>query len=446
MDIANRLGGEIVRLWVASVDFREDMAASENLMQRCADIYRKLRNTFRFLLGNLHGFDPARDRVPEAELAAPRPLHAGPHPRPDGEDPGLVRGFEFHRVYHAVNEFAIVDLSSFYLDVLKDRMYTFAPTSHERRSAQTVLWQITEALVRLVAPILSFTADEVWEYLPAVEGREASVHLALFPRPEEIFSEDPAPLLEEWKQIFAVRDEALRISSKRLARRSSIGKGLEAELEITASGELFTTCCATCRGPERDSQCLRSVTVDLTDVRDSGIVALPATGHKCARCWNFMPEVSDYGIWKNVCTRCQDGSEGNGHRPAATRGGCPVSSPFPAAFPGCCSSRRSSSSPTALTKIWVAAHIRLGGAIPVIPRVLRITHWTNEGAAFSLFAESASPHIVRWALVGFSLAAALVVLIVLVAWATASLSPPSPWRSSWAARWATSTTASSTAR
>ncbi len=91
--------------------------------------------------------------------------------------------FEFHRVYHAVNEFAIVDLSSFYLDVLKDRMYTFAPTSHARRSAQTVLWQITEALVRLVAPILSFTADEVWDYLPEVEGREASVHLAQFPTP-----------------------------------------------------------------------------------------------------------------------------------------------------------------------------------------------------------------------------------------------------------------------
>ena len=99
--------------------------------------------------------------------------------------------FEFHRVYQAVNEFAIVDLSAFYLDVLKDRMYTFAPTSQARRSAQTVLWQITEALVRLVAPIMSFTADEVWEHLPAVEGRPASVHLALFPKPEEIFSRGP---------------------------------------------------------------------------------------------------------------------------------------------------------------------------------------------------------------------------------------------------------------
>src|ERR1019366_817170 len=101
-------------------------------------------------------------------------------------------GVEFHRVYQAVNEFAIVDLSSFYLDVLKDRMYTFAPTSKERRSAQTVLWQITETLTRLVAPILTFTADEVWEHLPAVEGREASVHLAQFPAPAEVFSEDPS--------------------------------------------------------------------------------------------------------------------------------------------------------------------------------------------------------------------------------------------------------------
>ena len=135
-----------------------------------------------------------------------------------------------------MNEFAIVDLSAFYLDVLKDRMYTFAPTSHERRSAQTVLWQITETLVRLVAPILSFTADEVWDYLPAVEGREASVHLALFPKPEEVFTEEPSQLLEEWRQLFEVRDLALRVLEA--ARQNKIiGKGLEAELAITASGD-----------------------------------------------------------------------------------------------------------------------------------------------------------------------------------------------------------------
>src|ERR1039457_7287846 len=223
------MGGEIVRLWVASIDFREDMAASENLMQRCAEIYKKLRNTFRFLLGNLDGFVPSRDQVKEAELL-PLDRYMLARTRELTENIlGWYERFEFHRIYHAVNEFAIVDLSSFYLDVLKDRMYTFAPTSHERRSAQTVLWQITETLVRLVAPILSFTADEVWDYLPAVEGREASVHLAQFPAPAEIFSEDPAPLLEEWKDLLNIRDLALRLLED--ARQDKmIGKSLEAEL------------------------------------------------------------------------------------------------------------------------------------------------------------------------------------------------------------------------
>ena len=305
VDIAERMGGEIVRLWVASIDFREDMAASENLMARCAELYRKLRNTFRFLLGNLNGFDPARDRIAESELL-PLDRYMLARTRELTEKIlGFYETFEFHRVYHAVNEFAIVDLSSFYLDVLKDRMYTFAPTSKERRSAQTVLWQITETLVRLVAPIVSFTADEVWDYLPKLPGREESVHLALFPKPEAIFSSDPASVLEEWKQIFAVRDEALRVLEEaRQAKR--IGKGLEADVEIAASGDLLNLL-------QRHADGLKEI-INVSNVRviasaaniPLAVTALPASGHKCARCWNFMPEVSSYGIWQNVCTRCQN--------------------------------------------------------------------------------------------------------------------------------------------
>ena len=300
VDIAERLGGEIVRLWVASIDFREDMAASENLMQRCAELYRKLRNTFRFLLGNLHEFDPSRDRVAEADLL-PLDRYMLARTRDLTEKVlAWYAGFEFHRVYQAVNEFAIVDLSSFYLDALKDRMYTFAPTSHARRSAQTVLWKITDALVRLVAPYLSFTADEVWEYLPQVGGREASVHLALFPKPEDIFSENPAALLEEWKKIFAVRDEALRVLEE--ARQAkTIGKGLEADLQITASGDLLALL-------QRHAAGLKEI-INVSAVRvvpgsEFSVSALPASGSKCARCWNFMPEVANYGIWQSVCTRC----------------------------------------------------------------------------------------------------------------------------------------------
>jgi isoleucyl-tRNA synthetase len=226
--------------------------------------------------------------------------------------------FEFHRVYHAVNEFAIVDLSSFYLDVLKDRMYTFAPTSQARRSAQTVLWRITEALVRLVAPILSFTADEVWEYLPAVEGREASVHLARFPKPEEIFSEDPATLLEEWKLLLEVRDHALL--HLEVARQAKvIGKALEAELDITPSWEkepllqkyagslkeIINVSKITLKRPLPGKQSELMALGKSAVFSDCMFDLRPASGSKCARCWNFMPEVSSYGIWQNVCTRCQ---------------------------------------------------------------------------------------------------------------------------------------------
>ena len=304
VDIANRMGGEIVRLWVASIDFREDMAASENLMQRCAEIYRKLRNTFRFLLGNLNGFDPA-DAVKEAELL-PLDKYMLARTRELTENIlGWYERFEFHRVYHALNDFAVADLSNFYLDVLKDRMYTFAPTSQERRSAQTVLWQITETLVRLVAPILSFTADEVWEYLPAVEGREKSVHLARFPKPEEVFSENPTKLLEEWKQIFDLRDLVL-LALEQKRQTKEIGKGLEARVEIISAGPLHDLLL---RFNSSDLKELFNVSeVELIDrVPFTDIVSVsPASGHKCARCWNFMPEVANYGIWQNVCTRCSD--------------------------------------------------------------------------------------------------------------------------------------------
>ncbi len=328
VDIADRMGAEIVRLWVASVDFREDMAASEYLMQRCAELYKKLRNTFRFLLGNLNGFDPARDHVAESELmpldrymlARTRDL-AEKIAGPDGKS-GWYGAFEFHRIYHAVNEFAIVDLSAFYLDVLKDRMYTFAPTSHERRSAQTVLWRITETLVRLVAPILTFTADEVWEHLPKVEGREASVHLARFPKPEEIFSEDPAAVLENWKLLLAIRGFVLT-ALEGLRQSKAIGKSLEADVELYAEGpthdylsgsgilleELFNVSQVRVI---KDFQRSRSSTrtpstkeVGFEGVADLRAFVMPASGHKCARCWNFMPHVSSYGFWQDVCDRCQ---------------------------------------------------------------------------------------------------------------------------------------------
>jgi isoleucyl-tRNA synthetase len=344
VDIANRMGGEIVRLWVASVDFREDMAASENLMQRCAELYKKLRNTFRFLLGNLHGFVPARDRVPEAELL---PLDRCMLARTRDLAEKILawyEAFEFHRVYQAVNEFAIVDLSAFYLDVLKDRMYTFAPTSQARRSAQTVLWQITEALVRLVAPILTFTADEIWEHLPEIESRPISVHLALFPKPEEIYSKDPTEELLKWQQLLLpVRNRVLQ-KIEALRKEKRVGKSLEcnlkwlipdhrkgvyetylaalAEAAIVSKAEIVYV-------PQKDieDRLLAAQTIDTekgaTQTSLAGVIeqqfvsqtAAPldildvevsvATGTKCNRCWRYTDDTANYGIWQNVCERCR---------------------------------------------------------------------------------------------------------------------------------------------
>ena len=296
-DISDRLGAEIVRLWVASVDFRDDVAASENLMQRVADNYRKLRNTFRFLLGNLKKFVPAEHAVTDEELL---PLDRYMLARTGLLVENVTKWYdamEFHRVYQAVNEFCIVDLSSLYLDVLKDRMYTFAPSSVERRSAQTALWRIAEALVRLVAPVLSFTAEEVWGYMPQVEGREASVHLARFPVAQEFGA---AAETGAWDNVFAVREEVLRsLEDARKAKR--IGKGLEAQVRITAPAPQQAVL-------ERYSASLKelfNVSQVFTESGETLVVeTLPADGVKCGRCWNYRTDTALYGPWPDVCGRC----------------------------------------------------------------------------------------------------------------------------------------------
>ncbi len=299
VDIADRLGAEIVRLWVASVDHREDMAASENLMQRVADNYRKLRNTFRFLLGNLHGFEPEHSQLPVEDLEPLDRYMLGRTRELTERVLGWYEALEFHRVYHAVIDYCVVDLSALYLDVLKDRMYTFAPQSIARRSAQTVIWRITDALVRLLAPVLSFTADEVWQYMPITLNRESSVHVAEFPRPEEIAPKDEA-MMAEWQRLLAARDEVLR-SLEEARREKRIGKGLEAQVTIAAPGDTF----ALLRRYESSLKELLNVSqVTIAEAAELRVETAPASGEKCERCWNFMPDVAVFGPWPRVCGRC----------------------------------------------------------------------------------------------------------------------------------------------
>ncbi|HEY0760448.1 MAG TPA: isoleucine--tRNA ligase [Acidisarcina sp.] len=306
VDVAKRLGGEVVRLWVASVDFREDVAASEALMQRVADNYRKLRNTFRYLLGSLHGFDP-HDAVAYEDLL---PLDQYMLARTRELTERVLRWyeeFEFHRVYMAVNEFCVVDLSSLYLDVLKDRLYTFAPTSKARLSAQTVLWRIAEALVRLVAPILSFTAEEVWSYLPAVADREESVHLSLFPSLEQLAPGSYKQVLGEWALLFQLRDKVLGVLEE-ARREKRIGKALEAKVKVELPVELRQVAERYQAGLKEFfnvSQVELSFRQKTAADQPPEVTSFAADGDKCDRCWNFMPDVSAYGSWPSVCGRCQ---------------------------------------------------------------------------------------------------------------------------------------------
>ena len=312
VDIAKRLGGEIVRLWVASVDFREDVSASENLMQRVADNYRKLRNTFRFLLGNLHDFDPAQHAVAWDKL---EPLDQYMLVRArelTTKVLGWYEEFEFHRIYHAVNEFAIVDLSALYADVLKDRLYTFAPNSPARRAAQTVLWKITEALARLVAPILSFLADEVWQYLPADPTRSTSIHTELFPAADDLAPSGQETFLADWAQLLTIREGAMR-SLEEARQQKRIGKALEAKLTLALPAEQLKI------AQRYESSLKELFNVSQVELTATGTEARATTtdadGAKCTRCWNYRTDVGIDPRWSTVCGRCADALDETGFPP-----------------------------------------------------------------------------------------------------------------------------------
>ncbi len=320
VDVANRLGAEVIRLWVASVDFREDVAASEALMQRVSDNYRKLRNTLRFLLGNLHDFDPSTNaiggpgKLTSEDFAKLEPLDQYILARTAELDAKIRKAydtFEFHRAYHALNEFVNTDLSALYLDVIKDRLYTFAPDAPARRSAQTALWRIAETLTRLIAPILSFTADEVWQQLPHVEGREPSVHLALFPNMLEIIPGSVRQLEENWAFLLTVREKVLH-ALEHARQIGEIGKGLDANVSVAAGSSNLSRL----RNFEHalpeffNVSSVRLVPTPSLDHHDHvNSIAYSAgrsTAPKCERCWRHVPDVGGSPEYPTVCLRCAD--------------------------------------------------------------------------------------------------------------------------------------------
>jgi isoleucyl-tRNA synthetase len=315
VEIAKKLGAEIIRLWVASVDFQEDVTVSEDLLKRVSVNYVDLRNRFKNILSNLPDFNPAADAL---DFDSMLPLDQYMLLRTAEVSEQIQKwyeSFEFHRIYHQVNEFFSAELSNMYFAAIKDRLYTAAPTQRARRSAQTAIWRIGEATVRLLAPLMSFTADEIWDSLPKVSGRAESVHMAYFPKEEEITGRiskaDAKAIRADFDVLFSVRDEALK--ALEIARQEKvIGRSEDATITIHV--------------PESTQKLLERYREDLRFLLIvSGVEVVPSTagngnaplrvtaikapGGKCERCWFYSTHVGENERYPTVCERCSKALE-----------------------------------------------------------------------------------------------------------------------------------------
>ncbi len=306
-------GAEIARLLVGSVNYVEDVRIFDELLDRLGEAYRKIRNTCRFMLGNLNNqqdaahprFDPDSDRVPYEDMLEIDRWALARKERLVRRCLKSYREYQFHQVYGALYGFCTVDMSAFYLDILKDRLYTHATHSLSRRSAQTVLWDILEAFTRLIAPILPFTSEEVYAAMQEgrpPDARKESVHIMLFPEYES--SRDSDDLVAEWQAISEMREEVLK-ALEEVRQSGIIGNSLEARVDIQAAGPSL----ALLRRHESDMKYIFIVsqvvikqgpeTQDGIEIRVS-----KAEGRKCERCWNYSIEVGKDQIYPTLCDRC----------------------------------------------------------------------------------------------------------------------------------------------
>jgi isoleucyl-tRNA synthetase len=298
-EIIPKLGAEVLRLWCASSDYMEDMRCSDEILQRVTDGYRKLRNTARFALGNLDGFDPARDSVSAAEMLEIDRWALSELDAVIEKVRAAYEAYEFHMVYHTLYDFCTVTLSARYFDIVKDRLYTFAPRNLARRSGQSALFRIADALARMLATLLVFTADEIWESLPDDGSRTASVHLAELPAAS---GERDEGMASRWEKLFGVRELVLRkLEDERVAK--TIGSSLEAVLEITASGETYALL-ERYRDDLRYFFIVSQVSLVKVEAGEINVKVRRADGQKCERCWNYSVRVGESERYPTVCERC----------------------------------------------------------------------------------------------------------------------------------------------
>ena len=293
-------GAEVLRLWVSMVDYRDEVGLGKHVLSRTIEAYRKIRNTFKYLLSNLYDFDPAVDMVDRSRLVEVDRYALAGYARLADTIRRSYEAYDFQSIFHAVNEFVTVDLSAFYLDVSKDRLYTFRADSIERRSAQTATYVIADGLTRFLAPILSITMDEVWRLLPG--KREDSVHLTVFPSDTDVWA-DPA-LEDRWRKLLDVR-AAVNLALESARQRKEIGNALSAHVTIRAAGDLADLL-------EQAAAQLpmlfitSSAEVRRVDEGDLAVEVARAAGDKCPRCWRFVTDAATDGEFAGLCGRCTD--------------------------------------------------------------------------------------------------------------------------------------------
>jgi isoleucyl-tRNA synthetase len=309
--IIKQYGAEVLRLWISSVEFHEDVRLSETILSRLTEAYRKLRNTFRYILGNLSDFDPENDALPIAQL---QELDQWILLRAESLAEQCRTWYDelaFHKVYHNTYNFAISSLSALYFDVLKDRLYTTAPRSQARRSAQTALYRLGYTLVRLLAPILTFTSEEVWSFLKKPAGAPESVHMALFPEPAEItgnLSREQRERLSNWERLVEVRESVLK-SLETARQEKFIGAPLEARVRLAAGPSVYpllekyakelpalfiVSQVVLERGDEQAVKAELSVKIERAD------------GEKCERCWKYRTGIGSNPDLPRICAECAE--------------------------------------------------------------------------------------------------------------------------------------------
>lgn len=311
-EVIQQYGADILRLWVTSADYKSDVRISKGILKQLAEVYRKIRNTFRYILGNLNDFDPAKDRVSYENLLE---IDRWALLRLEEVREKVTKAYEeyeFHLLYHTVHNFCAVDLSAFYLDVLKDRLYTSLPNSVERRAAQTVMYDILTSLVVMLTPVLSFTVEEVWQHMPKTTDLD-SVQLAQWPNAHPEYLDEQ--LKAKWDTILNLRGEITKILE--LARRNKvIGHSLDAFVDIYADGEAFESLAAI---KDMLATILIVSKVNLihgfdnmpNDVQKVENAALAvkvssASGEKCERCWTYSNTVGEDSDHPTLCKRCSE--------------------------------------------------------------------------------------------------------------------------------------------